>query len=272
MTTRGIGLAGETPLASIRAAALAAERAGYDSFWLSQPLEGSSLAKLARAAAETQHIRLGVGAIPFTGLTPAQMVAQIADHGLPPERLRLGVGSGTGPGSLDRLRQGVAHLRSLTDVEIVVAPLGPQMSRLAGEVADTVLLNWLTPVYAEQSAQWVRDGAAAAGRTVPVLACYVRCAMGDEVRPRLEAECMRYGSFPHYAAHFARQGVQPIETTIHASDESELRSRFEPYEAVLDEVIARVITPHDSPSQILAIIEAASGAHYPITPSPHHPR
>jgi alkanesulfonate monooxygenase SsuD/methylene tetrahydromethanopterin reductase-like flavin-dependent oxidoreductase (luciferase family) len=260
MTTRGIGLAGETPLASIRAAALAAERAGYGSFWLSQPLHGSSLATLAQVATETRHIRLGVGAIPFTGLTAAQMVAQIDAHALPPERLRLGVGSGTGRGSLDRLRQGVAHLRSLMDVEIVVAPLGPKMCRLAGELADTVLLNWLTPVYAEQSARWVQDGAATAGRAVPVLACYVRCALGDEVevRSRIEAECARYGSFPHYAAHFARQGVQPVETTIHASDAGALRRRLEPYEAVLDEVIVRVITPHDSPQEVLALIEAAS--------------
>jgi alkanesulfonate monooxygenase SsuD/methylene tetrahydromethanopterin reductase-like flavin-dependent oxidoreductase (luciferase family) len=272
MTTRGIGLAGETPLASIRAAALAAERSGYDSFWLSQPLHGSSLAKLAQTATETRCIRLGVGAIPFTGLTPAQMVAQIDAYALPSDRLRLGVGSGTGRGSLDRLRQGVAQLRSLSDVEIVVAPLGPKMCRLAGEVADAVLLNWLIPAYAEQSAHWVRDGAAAAGRAVPVLACYVRCAMGDEVRPRLEAECARYGSFPHYAAHFARQDVQPIATTIHASDAAELSRRLEPYEAVLDEVIVRVITPHDSPPQILRIIEAASSPHHLTTPTPHHPR
>ncbi len=259
MTTRGIGLAGETPLASIRTAALAAERAGYASFWLSQPLHGSSLAKLAQVATETRHIRLGVGAIPFTGLTPAQMAAQIDASALPPERLRLGVGSGTGRGSLDRLRQGVADLRRLTDVEVVVAPLGPKMCRLAGELADAALLNWLTPAYAEQSARWVREGASASGRAVPVLACYVRCALGDEVevRPRLDAECARYGSFPHYAAHFARQGVQPIETTIHASDVGELRHRLAAYEAVLDEVIVRVITPHDRPSQILETIEAA---------------
>jgi alkanesulfonate monooxygenase SsuD/methylene tetrahydromethanopterin reductase-like flavin-dependent oxidoreductase (luciferase family) len=272
MMTRGIGLAGEIPLASIRVAALAAELSGYDSFWLSQPLHGSTLAKLAEAAIETRQIRLGVGAMPFTGLAPAQMVAQIEAYALPPDRLRLGVGSGTGPGSLDRLRQGVAQLRSLSDVEIVVAPLGPKMCRLAGELADVVLLNWLTPAYAEQSARWVRDGASAADRAIPVLACYVRCAMGDEVRPRLEAECARYGSFPHYAAHFARQGVQPIATTIHASDAGELRHRLEPYEAVLDEVIVRVITPHDSPPQILALIEAASSPHHPITPTPHHPR
>ncbi|MGH2616720.1 MAG: LLM class flavin-dependent oxidoreductase [Thermomicrobiales bacterium] len=258
MTTRGIGLAGETPLASIRAAALAAERAGYDSFWLSQPLHGSTLAKLARVSTETRRIRLGVGAIPLTGLTPAQMVAQIDDYALPPERLRLGVGSGTGPGSLDRLRQGVAELRSLTDAEIAVAPLGPKMCRLAGEVADTVLLNWLTPAYAETSARWVREGASSAGRAVPVLAGYVRCAMGNEVRPRLEAECARYGSFPPYAAHFARQGVQPIETTIHASEADALRQRLARYEAVLDQVIVRVITPHDRPPQILTLIEAAS--------------
>jgi hypothetical protein len=106
----------------------------------------------------------------------------------------------------------------------------------------------------------VREGAAEVGRAAPVLATYVRCAMGDEVRPRLAAECARYGSFPHYAAHFARQGVEPIETTIHVREPGELRQRLQPYEAVLDHVVLRLITPNDSPPQFLALIEAAASS------------
>jgi alkanesulfonate monooxygenase SsuD/methylene tetrahydromethanopterin reductase-like flavin-dependent oxidoreductase (luciferase family) len=259
-TTRGFGLAGESPTGTIYSAARAAEAAGYDSFWLSQPREGSTLATLQRVAGETRRIRVGVGAIPLTSLTPEEIVGHISELSLPRDRLRLGIGSGTGAGSLDRLRWGVEQLRSLLDVEIVVAPLGPKMCALAGELADTVLLNWLTPAYAETSMKWVRDGASSVGRAVPTVASYVRCAIGADSRSRLEAECDRYGSFPHYAAHFARQGVRPIETAIHARDPDELREVLRGYELVLNHVVVRAITSHDAPSEVLALIEATKPA------------
>lgn len=258
MTTRGFGLAGETSLAAILTAARAAERHGYDSFWLSQPREGSTLGKLERVAAETERIRLGVGAIPLTGQNPDEIFRTMDTLSLPPERLRLGIGSGTGPGSLDRLRRGVEQLRALVNVEIVVAPLGPKMCALAGELADTVLLNWLTPEYARRSVEWIENGAAAAGRPRPRTAAYVRCAIGDEVGARLAAECDRYGAFPHYAAHFARQGVQPSRTVIHARNADELRERLGRYDPMLDHVVARAITPTDAPAEILTLVEAVS--------------
>ncbi len=259
-TTRGFGLAGESPSETILSAASAADAAGYDSFWLSQPREGSTLATLQRVADETRRIRLGVGAIPLTRLTPEEIVGHIRELSLPRERLRLGVGSGTGAGSLDRLRRGVQQLRSLLDAEIVVAPLGPKMCSVAGELADSVLLNWLTPAYAGMSLTWIHDGAASVGRAVPIVAGYVRCAIGAASRSRLEAECDRYGSFPHYAAHFARQGAQPIETTIHARDADELRDRLRSYEPVLDHVVVRAITAHDAPAEVLALVEATKPA------------
>jgi alkanesulfonate monooxygenase SsuD/methylene tetrahydromethanopterin reductase-like flavin-dependent oxidoreductase (luciferase family) len=259
--TRGFGLAGEAPLETILAAALAAEAAGYDTFWLSQPREGSTLATLGQVAGITSRIRLGVGAIPFDGHTPAEIAGQVTSLSLPLKRLRLGVGSGTGPGSLDRLRRGVDELRSLLDVEIVVAPLGPKMCALAGELADTVLLNWLTPAYAAVSREWVAEGAARAGREMPVVATYVRCALDEASRQRMETERARYGAFPHYAAHFARQGAQPADTTIHARDAAELQERLRAYEAVLDHVVVRAITPDDAPADVLALVEAAHPDH-----------
>lgn len=257
MTTRGFGLAGETPLHAILAAAGAAERHGYDSFWLSQPREGPTLATLERVAVETERIRLGVGAIPLTGQRPDEIVRTIDRLALPRQRLRLGIGSGTGPGSLDRLRRGVEQLRALINVEIVVAPLGPKMCALAGELADTVLLNWLTPEYARRSVEWIEHGAAGAGRPRPRAATYVRCAIGNDVGARLAAECDRYGAFPHYAAHFARQGVPPLGTVIHAGDAKELRELLGRYDAILDHVVVRAITTTGTPAEILTLVEAA---------------
>ncbi len=256
-TTRGFGLAGESPLAAILEAAPAAEIAGYTSFWLSQPRTGSTLTILGQVSSVASRIHLGVGAIPFQGHAPGEIAARVTEARIPLNRLRLGVGSGTGPGSLDRLRHGVAQLRELLDVEIAVAPLGPKMCALAGEIADTVLLNWLTPEHAITSIAWVGEGASRAGRGMPAVATYVRCAMGEAAQPRMAAECDRYGSFPHYAAHFARQGVEPSATTILARDAGELQDRLGAYETTLDHVVVRAITPTNSPFEILELVEAA---------------
>lgn len=255
--SRGFGLAGETPLESILVSAQGAEQAGYASFWLSQPRERSTLETLGDVARSTSVIGLGVGAIPLDGRSPEDIAGEVVERRLPLHRLRLGVGSGTGPGSLDRLRQGVGQLRELLDVEVVVAPLGPKMCMLAGEIADTVLLNWLTPEYAARSREWVEEGASRSGRDVPLVATYVRCALGEAVRSRMAAECARYGSFPHYAAHFSRQGVEPSATTILALDASGLQERLSAYEEVLDHVIVRAITLADTPAEILEIADAA---------------
>jgi alkanesulfonate monooxygenase SsuD/methylene tetrahydromethanopterin reductase-like flavin-dependent oxidoreductase (luciferase family) len=256
-STRGFGMAGESPTGAIGTAAIAAEQRGYHSFWLSQPHDGDTLSILSSLAETTRTIRLGVGAIPFTRQSAAEIAAQIEGLALPRQRLRLGVGSGTGPGSLVRLRDGVRELRTRVDVEIVVAPLGPKMCRLAGEVADTVLLNWLTPAYAEASIGWIRDGAAGADRDVPTVGTYVRCAIGPAARARLEAECARYGSFPHYAAHFRRQDVEPIGTTIWADSAEGIQEGLHRYDAVLDHVVVRAITPHDAVDEVLALVEGA---------------
>ena len=91
------------------------------------------------------------------------------------------------------------------------------MCHLAGEVADGVLLNWLTPEHARTSAEWVRAGAAAAQRRPPRLAAYVRVAVGASSAARLEAEGARYDAIPAYAAHFARMGVPPVATAVAAA-------------------------------------------------------
>src|SRR4029453_13690302 len=101
------------------------------------------------------------------------IIQGVRGHKLPLQRLLLGVGS-PNPKSLQRVRDGVAALRQALQTRIAVAALGPKMCQLAGEVADGVLLNWVTPEYARRSADLVRAGAAAAKRPAPKIYSYWR--------------------------------------------------------------------------------------------------
>lgn len=255
---RGFGVAGEYPLATILAAAPRVEAAGYATFWLSQPPDHDSLVTLSRVREVTEVLPLGIGAIPLTARPAPEIVDGIRRVNLPPRRLRLGVGSGIGPRALSRLREGVSTLRALLDMEIVIAPLGPRMCQLAGEVGDSVLLNWLTPDHARQSTAWVREGAARVGRKPPPLRAYVRCALGSGARARLEWEAARYAAFPHYAAHFARQGVLPVQTALASDDGRDLQEGLDAFASILDEVIVRAITASDSIAETLELLHATA--------------
>src|SRR5256885_5647249 len=161
----------------IKASAREAEALGYASFWVNHPGSTDGLAALAQAAGVTTRVALGVGVIPLHTRGPASIVDGVRSTRLPLDRLLLGVGS-PNPKSLERVREGVAEIRKTLQTRIVVAALGPKMCRLAGEIADGVLFNWLTPEYARRSAELVREGAAAAQPTTPPTYAYVRMAMG----------------------------------------------------------------------------------------------
>src|SRR6266850_69497 len=160
----------------VRAAAKEAETLGYTSFWVNHPGATDGLVSLAQAAGETRRIALGIGVIPLHTRGPESIVEGARSQKLPLDRLLLGVGS-PNPGSLARVRSGVAALRAEMSTRVIVAALGPKMCHLAGEVADGVLLNWVTPEYAKRSADLVRAGAAAANRQPPKIYVYVRLAM-----------------------------------------------------------------------------------------------
>ena len=154
----GFALFAATPPEVIRASAREAEALGYDSFWVNHPGSVDGLASLAHAAKATTRIALGVGVIPLHTRGPESIVEGVKAQALPLDRLLLGVGS-PNPASLTRVRDGVAALRAGLKTRVVVAALGPKMCHLAGEVADGVLFNWLTPAFARRAAEWVRAGA-----------------------------------------------------------------------------------------------------------------
>jgi alkanesulfonate monooxygenase SsuD/methylene tetrahydromethanopterin reductase-like flavin-dependent oxidoreductase (luciferase family) len=134
------------------------------------------------------------------------------------------------------------------------------MSRLAGEVADGVLFNWLTPEHARLSAEWVRAGAAAAGRQPPKLFAYVRVALGSAARDRLQQEAARYATIPAYTDHFARMGVKPTETAIAAATPDEIARALSAWQGAIDEIVLRAVTAKDTVEETVALARAAKAA------------
>jgi alkanesulfonate monooxygenase SsuD/methylene tetrahydromethanopterin reductase-like flavin-dependent oxidoreductase (luciferase family) len=240
----------------VRASAREAEALGFSSLWVNHPGSIDGLAALGVAAGETRRLELGIGVIPLHTREPASIVEGVRAHRLPLDRLLLGVGS-PNPGSLARVRAGVAALRAQLDTRLVVAALGPKMGRLAGEVADAVLFNWLTPEHARRSADWVRAGAQAAGRPVPRLCAYVRLAIGPAGAARLDQEGGRYAAIPAYAQHFERMGVKPVETAIAVAAADAVPAALRAWDGAVDEVVLRAITGQDTVDEHLALLRAA---------------
>ncbi|MDI3339272.1 MAG: LLM class flavin-dependent oxidoreductase [Sphaerobacter sp.] len=274
-TRWGFGIAAAVPVGVTRATARATEALGYDSFWVNDTPDGDGLAALAEAAQVTTTLALGVGVIALSRRDPASIIAQIygqdpasgrASGGgtptspiLPLDRLLLGVGSGTGgPGALARVRDGVRALKEALAVQVYISALGPNMCELAGEVADGVLFNWLTPDYARQSAEWVRASAARAGRPTPTLAAYVRVALGDDATARLRSEGDRYARIPAYSAHFARMGVEPFMTAVAGTSADAIREGLAAWDGVLDLVVVRAITAQDTVEETLTLAQAVA--------------
>jgi len=255
----GFALFAGTAPEVIRASAREADQLGYASFWVNHPGSTDGLAALAVAAIETRRIEIGIGVIPLHTRDPESIVQGVRATVLPLDRLLLGVGS-PNPGSLRRVRDGIAALRSALSARLIVAALGPQMCRVAGEVADGVLFNWLTPEHARRSAEWVRAGAAAAGRQPPKLFAYVRLALGSAARDRLLGEAGRYAAIPAYADHFARMGVKPAETAIAVQSPDAIAPALVQWQGAVDAVVLRAITGQDTVEETVALLRAAKSA------------
>jgi len=257
----GIGFAvfaGTSPEV-IGTSAKEAQRLGYSSFWVNHPGATDGLAALAIAARETQRIELGIGVIPLHTRGPESIVQGVKSTGLPLDRLLLGVGS-PNPEALKRVRVGVGELRRQLSTRVIVAALGPQMCRLAGEVSDGVLFNWLTPEYARESAKLVREGAAKGNRPVPRLCAYVRVGLGPGASDRLEEEGKRYAGVPAYGANFTRMGLKPVETAIAADTPDAVKRGLAKWRGAVDEIVIRAITAKDTVEDHLALVRAAAPA------------
>jgi alkanesulfonate monooxygenase SsuD/methylene tetrahydromethanopterin reductase-like flavin-dependent oxidoreductase (luciferase family) len=100
-----------------------------------------------------------------------------------------------GPGL--RIRGATLGTTGLSAVPLQLGALGPQMVRLAGELADGALLNWATPQRIADSRRLVAEGAARAGRDPQqvALTMYIRVCVDEDVaaaRRALGAQVLGY--------------------------------------------------------------------------------
>jgi alkanesulfonate monooxygenase SsuD/methylene tetrahydromethanopterin reductase-like flavin-dependent oxidoreductase (luciferase family) len=255
---RGFGIEAAVPAEIVKQVASEAETLGYSSFWVNHPPGSDGLASLAAAASVTERIKLGVGVIPLDRHPPDQIIATTVRHGLPMDRLWLGVGSGGDQRGLDRVRRGIDDLRTGTTASVIISALGPKMTRLAGEAADGVLFNWFTPDFENQAGQQVRAAVSQSDRSQPLIMAYVRCGLLPQAQEKLVERSARYGGIPQYARHFTRMGVSAIDTCVSGTTAEELQAGIARHADVLDEVIVRAITADDSAESLLELLRACA--------------
>ena len=100
------------------------------------------------------------------------------------------------------------------DVPIWVSALGPKAMRLAGEIADGVILNWCPPERVPFARARIAEGAEAAERDPAsvTVAVYVRAWVGPdetEAMSALRAMAGRYASYRAYRRQFDEVGLGP---------------------------------------------------------------
>ncbi len=258
-TRLSLGLAGSATPEVVRAAARAAEDAGFHALWLNDTPAGDALAGLVEAASVTTRLRLASGVIPLDRRPADAVVADVERLGLPRERLVLGVGSGHAKPPLPLVRAGLSELRaSLPDVHLVLGALGPAMRRTAARYADGPLLSWLTPGAASAARDEALVDAEAAGRPAPDVVLYTRTVVSADAVPALEAESARYAGYPNYAAHFARVGHSALDSTIRGTDPHALAAGIRAYDGTVDELVLRAITAEETADAVRAFVAAVA--------------
>jgi alkanesulfonate monooxygenase SsuD/methylene tetrahydromethanopterin reductase-like flavin-dependent oxidoreductase (luciferase family) len=257
VTARGIALFAGTDADVVASTARATEELGYASFWLNHPGQTDGIGGLAPAAAATSTVDLGVGVVPLHLRGAESIVAGVREHALPPDRLLLGIGT-QGPGAFRRARAGVAAIRSSLGCRVVMGALSEGACRLAGEIADGVVFNWLTPAHAARSATWVEEGAARAGRPRPALYAYIRVALGPDARARLETEGARYARNASYGAQFDAMASEPADTAVAAASPDEVGEALAAWDGIVDQVVLRLLPATESLESHLALVRAGA--------------
>lgn len=237
----GTGFAIRDPLSwtDLSAIVSSAEQAGYRALFLPEILGRDALVTLGALAGETRALQLGTGVIPMRSRTPRlTAMAAATVHERSGGRLILGIGTGgSGRGALDALRATVTEVRALLAGEpdeegaqlsldpgkptpIWVAALGPRAMRLAGEIADGVILNMCTPERIPFARARIAEGADASGRDPSQVAVsvYVRSWVGGDERvggdetqaiSALKAVAGQYASYVSYRRQFDEMGLGP---------------------------------------------------------------
>lgn len=283
------GLAGGVALRTVdevRRAGLWAQQAGFDSFWVSQSTAVDPTVALAAVAADIRGLsEVGTSVVPLYGRHPlglAQMVrtAQSALDG----RFTLGIGpshrepvegslglswdrplgytreflDGLAPLLTGRVAEAVG--RQLTtraelnidapDTPILLAALGPNMLRLAGERAAGTTVGQCGPnTIRTHVAPLINQAAADAGRSTPRIMALIRLCVTDDHDSAyaLAREVgAGYARMPSYASVLAKEGLgEPADLHLIGSAQQVLDGLARYAEAGVTDFRLEVSAPDD---------------------------
>jgi 5,10-methylenetetrahydromethanopterin reductase len=282
--TGGFTIRDPLPWPDVAEIAREGERLGYVAVFLPETGARDTLATLTGLAGETERLLLGTGAIPMgarTSRLAAMAAATVQERS--GGRHILGVGTGgAAPGALGRLRDYVGEIRDLlggsapgaalglllrAPVPIWIAALGPRAVRLAGEVADGVILNWCTPERVAEARDAIRSAAGGAGRgpDAVTIAVYVRASISERADEALLAAAREYASYPAYARQFDAMGVEPspeaiVDVVCLRGDPQRARERLEAYRRAGADlpVVYPVLAPGEGVEAALTVLRTFS--------------
>ena len=258
------------PAAAVDVAQKAADL-GYRSFWTAEVVGPEAFALLGSVAARVPSLDLGTGVVALQLRTPPLLAMAAATlQALVPDRdVLVGVGisspvvagrwhgAGYGDQPLAQVREFVTLLRACLSGEsvdfegefyrvskfrlgvrlgdrrpkIVVGALNEGMLRLAGEVADGVLLNYLPASHVPWSVEQVRKGGDAK------IYCYVHVGVTDRdmYLELAQRDLFSYATVDSYAANFTRAGYGDAVNEIR--ERHAARDREGAVGAVSDEMV-----------------------------------
>lgn len=248
------------PLSEYQALAREAEARGYRTAWTGEVTGADAFTTLALVGCATSRLGLATGIVPIQTRTPVVLALAAATlaHAAPGRfALGLGISSRIIVGdwhglpfsrSLQQVREAVRIVRAVLAgervnfegafyrvrnfrmtsppptpaVPIYLAALGREMTELAGEIADGVLLNWIAPDAVPAALGHLEAGARRAGRTLAdfEIAAYIRTAVTDTpepVRQALAREITGYAIVDSYARFFADTGFAPEVDAVNAA-------------------------------------------------------
>jgi probable F420-dependent oxidoreductase len=244
---------------------------GYRSFWTAEVVGPEAFALLGSVAAQVPSLDLGTGVVALQLRTPPLLAMAAATlQALVPERdVLVGVGISSpvvagrwhgaryGDRPLAQVREFVTLLRACLSGEqvdfegdfyrvsrfrlgirlgdhrpkIVIGALNEGMLRLAGEVADGVLLNYLPASHVPWSVEQVRKGGDA------TIYCYVHVGVCDREAfvPLARRDLFSYATVDSYANNFIRAGYGVAVAEIR--ERHAARDREGALAAVSDEMV-----------------------------------
>ncbi len=249
--------AAHLPAAGIVELACLAEEAGFQAYWKGQTNSADPVVLLGAIAARTRTLEIGTAVAHIYGSSAITLGTQAATlQDLSGGRFLLGLGvgnrtiaawhSGTFDRPLRRVREYLEIVRKTAAGErveyqgeiystgkrfqlawtpshpafpIYLAALGPQMTRLAGRIADGVFLNMTTPAMIRKIVARVREGAISAGRDpekIEILA-KVRVSLNPDralARSRLRQVLTFYNIADHYTEMLQASGFEAEVSAI----------------------------------------------------------